>query len=1319
MATVEEFSSPSGAAEMNAAAEEIISAKLMTEENVLVSSINSEDVNGSVDETNINVPNVNINSIANGVITDGNACDINIDNDINFDFSVENASDINISNITNGSEDNIAVSNTENITNKTVADVYISNVNVPDRESLSAPTVSLANDVQIEPNLISSLGNESNEYFVTENIHNAIYPNAVWDSSTLLSELPAINDDFKTYVGSEAITFDTTVNTDQSAFSELNNNATQLNNKTQVGDFLTGNNDDVGKLSSGENLNSYVLQKADEDSLSVSESLPSEIMNTEVLIEDQSKFDNVVISEAGLSTDAAHLSKADGNPGAEVTVAQMQEDRTINHIENANEVSLIRVEDIFGLNDTSNMMESTSIHDEMEDTDNSLHIDENHIDEHHVEENSLMEINNDSSHAIYPHVDQSAFMMNQTNEFDNTKDSLDSTRQDFCNLSGDINFDFLQSQKTGIKRKLDDEDNSESRKNSLPRCRMTRNYMCEYCNESTQNPRNHLYHIRDRHSEPIHIYECDRCQYASKNYTKLMRHIMMVHKVDNKEKDVNGQPIMNPEKFRAPENPNVPINPTTTKKSKPPQPKAVKVTEFSEACMDEEDEQHSVEMEEIVLPSKGEDGLYHCAHCEYTTKSSKHLRKHMRQEHPKRKSYKCSRCNYSTQIKSRYAKHMKYHDMPIVKCNFCDFGTPYRWNLERHLKNHLEDTGEFKCNLCNFSAQNRQSLTSHVANHHLTPEQIKERDSKRTIGIMDSEYSSDEDEMELMRMERDEHPDALLVADTSSFTVTNVDNSQDENSLSSPGEPGEPKKKKPKIKLTFKKMKISPESSEKQHNYGEDFVHPDDLVHRNGNVYIKNFKCEKCSFKAAFKSDLLRHCKKVHNSQIPDSVVAAALNENIFTVPVKLKNDIQNVSTEDHSNSNDSKEFKKKTDDNVKKAAKQASAQSLCCAICGHNAKCLSESVRHQKLHSSVKNQNKASSAVMAQCQFCKEKFKTVELLMDHLKTCEEASRNQILDDIVTKKAEIKEAQHDEEIESEPTEKELSADGAATTTTDPNSDDCESSYQTALKAMQGNVKTTDSKFSSIIKRVFCCPQCKFWSTTASRFHVHIVGHLNKKPYVCSECSYCSNWRWDITKHIKIRNTRDGTHSEAKVVITNETGEKNYEKYDTYIRVIQLDESASTRTEGGAKKSRNKRTSIEDLAPLEGFTLSGGSSPAKDSSLASTSAAKLPAGGNIAVIRGIQEKLSKISNAVKNESNDVTILPSGAMKSEPSQASFVVPVVGSATVSGVRSCMPPPLLHINSLTKTGIPVLAPMNVISSQVCRKTYKKKMEDFFLFFF
>lgn len=95
--------------------------------------------------------------------------------------------------------------------------------------------------------------------------------------------------------------------------------------------------------------------------------------------------------------------------------------------------------------------------------------------------------------------------------------------------------------------------------------------------------------------------------------------------------------------------------------------------------------------------------------------------------------------------------------------------------------------------------------------------------------------------------------------------------------------------------------------------------------------------------------------------------------------------------------------------------------------------------------------------------------------------------------------------------------------------------------------------------NSSLKKVYKCPHCSFWASTASRFHVHIVGHLNKKPFECSLCSYRSNWRWDITKHIRLKTIRDPSHKTAKVLMNDETGRRNYTKYNKYITLMKVTE----------------------------------------------------------------------------------------------------------------------------------------------------------------
>lgn len=119
--------------------------------------------------------------------------------------------------------------------------------------------------------------------------------------------------------------------------------------------------------------------------------------------------------------------------------------------------------------------------------------------------------------------------------------------------------------------------------------------------------------------------------------------------------------------------------------------------------------------------------------------------------------------------------------------------------------------------------------------------------------------------------------------------------------------------------------------------------------------------------------------------------------------------------------------------------------------------------------------------------------------------------------------------------------------------------------------------------TAIMKKVFKCPHCSFWASTASRFHVHIVGHLNKKPFECSLCAYRSNWRWDITKHIRLKTIRDPSHKNAGVLMNDETGRRNYTKYNRYITLMKVTDNSYKDASSSSKAMMLEANQAEYLA----------------------------------------------------------------------------------------------------------------------------------------
>ncbi|KAJ4431354.1 hypothetical protein ANN_19951 [Periplaneta americana] len=280
----------------------------------------------------------------------------------------------------------------------------------------------------------------------------------------------------------------------------------------------------------------------------------------------------------------------------------------------------------------------------------------------------------------------------------------------------------------------------------LPQCKIKRNYTCTHCTYYTQNPRSYLYHLKDEHGEKIKVYECPSCLYASKHSQKLQRHVHMVHVIGK------GSAGLRKKKAEA-QKPKT-WNSAPAVSAKQLQKKIAEPKLLSENTS--------------VKISAGD--VQECSLCPFTSSNPSEVLKHERTAHLKKKFYRCSKCNYVTHMKARYTKHVKYHSMPMIKCDLCDFRTPYKWNLDRHYKNHTGD-GAYRCALCNFTADIKQSLTVHEMNHHVPPvgqpaaagggAGAARRRNK--VGASDStavEEEIDQEELELLRMEREDAADA-------------------------------------------------------------------------------------------------------------------------------------------------------------------------------------------------------------------------------------------------------------------------------------------------------------------------------------------------------------------------------------------------------------------------------------------------------------------------------------------------------------------------------------------------------------------------------
>ncbi|XP_060519105.1 zinc finger protein 142-like isoform X2 [Cylas formicarius] len=655
----------------------------------------------------------------------------------------------------------------------------------------------------------------------------------------------------------------------------------------------------------------------------------------------------------------------------------------------------------------------------------------------------------------------------------------------------------------------------------LPDCKVRRNYTCSGCDFFTQNPRVFLYHLRDVHKEKVRIYECPHCLYASKHFQKLLRHAKMVHGDDV---DVDAAPSSS---LKRPE-------------------------ENRRRRRDDEGD----DGQEESATSFG------CSVCDYTSSSRTQLSRHEREYHIKTKFFRCSKCTYVTHIKARYTKHVKYHSMPMIKCDMCDFRTPYKWNLDRHCKNH-NGRGVFRCTACNFTADIKQSLTVHEMNHHTPPVgQAAGLAAARRRNKVGGSDAADEDAVAVVVAE-DDRPEEATPRRLPSDDVPMAKHHDKLKKASRPV---------PNL-IPIPSKGVSATMSQAVIN---------DICSKSANSSLKDLA-------SLFGSeDVFKRDPQQQPKVVPDLIPAARAdfkqkNASFFD---KLKEKLE--------------------------LGGGTSASNLICNLCGHESKCLTEHVRHQNACGNeprscgVRNPPRLSNlGGSSRCQYCRQRCKSTADLYNHVMTCAEALRSVEEEDLKLEPVSELKIEDVEEEQEEVTEEaakqphpmenkvfvwndivvpmDLEVDDSNYEYTDDRGDETSLDLSIRTQVPENNnnnnmvknhatekVATHGNDISTAQhKRVFKCPHCTFWASTASRFHVHIVGHLNKKPFECSLCSYRSNWRWDITKHIKLKSVRDQAHESARVLMTDETGRRNYTKYNKYLTEIPLSSlHLSSETSGG-------------------------------------------------------------------------------------------------------------------------------------------------------
>ncbi|XP_046801153.1 putative uncharacterized protein DDB_G0282133 isoform X1 [Lucilia cuprina] len=613
--------------------------------------------------------------------------------------------------------------------------------------------------------------------------------------------------------------------------------------------------------------------------------------------------------------------------------------------------------------------------------------------------------------------------------------------------------------------------------------------------------------------------------------------------------------------------------------------------------------------------------LMKCSLCDFTTLYRNHLLEHEIEDHCNAKFYRCEKCSYVTHIKARFSKHVKYHSMPMIKCVTCDFRTPYKWNLDRHMKNH-GGAGPFKCAACDFTADIKQSLTVHEMNHHVPPVghaagmTLARRRNKVGGTDLNEDFFSDSAEMledHFNNNNMDEYDEMLMTAGPIGMYETKRLRYDDDEptDLSQKGGSSDtssvhnsnlsiPKAKKPLpnlIPITKESENILNLSTdlasrsslseiasiffnEKQIS---EMLQPADKTEAMAGAASQLSPTTTITSSASSRSLLNRKTgsffDKIKSSSAtnenlicPCGHMAKCLSESIIhrktcTFSPLSANDDMDLDDDEHDE--DGEEGRLEIDFTEDEECDKQSHSALNLSVTGST-----------------------------RCQHCRHRCKSSVDLLNHLKTCSEAnSRCDSLSGdscagsrVMLGDTSANELQHPMENrvfiwnKLPRNQQEGSGGGNGSQSSDGNqrqqpssgisssnaggsllsANNDENSYygvETAPGYGEVTKKMTpeEEAANSSLKKVYKCPHCSFWASTASRFHVHIVGHLNKKPFECSLCSYRSNWRWDITKHIRLKTIRDPSHKNARVLMNDETGRRNYTKYNKYITLMKVTE----------------------------------------------------------------------------------------------------------------------------------------------------------------
>ncbi|XP_064466400.1 zinc finger protein 142-like isoform X2 [Ornithodoros turicata] len=521
-----------------------------------------------------------------------------------------------------------------------------------------------------------------------------------------------------------------------------------------------------------------------------------------------------------------------------------------------------------------------------------------------------------------------------------------------------------------------------------------------------------------------------------------------------------------------------------------------------------------------VVAGFARDTFYKCGQCSFQAKSRFLVAEHERTSHLKKRFFRCLQCGYVSHDRARYARHLRHHNLPKVKCPHCDFRTAYRWNMDRHMKYHTSE-GNFQCDKCVYKTMSRQSLTAHCLHHH--NDNLKELSDTEVGGAGPTEGDTDDN-----RLMIDERPQEK--------------------------QPQQQQTRNPPLKLTLRRsggiIESKPSSSStsaismiKCRYCPQKMMWPSEMKKHDATHFkmTKKHGCPMCDVRFDRLEHMEAHILKDHRKEETPQRAHQANGTRQGGSPIRTTSTPIIIELGKSDDARRASSSGRTLDIPIK--SKQALHR---CTTCGYTTRWISELKKHELVHGTTKPFN---------CKYCSYSSRwkgditrhVFRMHKDHVGDTDEEEdpkSSHVLRFLLSQPQESGEQQ-------QPAAPEVK-------TLVPNQQQKKSveasPYQPNIEYVP---KAPSGQIPKIVKK-FKCPQCSFLTRTASRFHVHMIQHLNKRPFMCSTCHYRSNWQWDVNKHIKSKSNNDTDHKNAELIVMDETGFKNYAKYQIYL--VDVEES---------------------------------------------------------------------------------------------------------------------------------------------------------------